>query len=418
MAGAAAGSGADSAGLAGGSYAGAAPKATVVAVKVAGRSGAVDVSTMLQGMHWVSAYASQYNIRVLNLSWGTASTQDPAVDPLNYAVQRLWSQGIVVVAAAGNTGPNKGTITKPGDDPMVLTVGGYDDKGDGDAANDVLVAWSSRGPTKQGLAKPDLVAPGRTIVASRSYGSVVETDNPKALLSPSYIKGSGTSQAAAVTSGLVALLLAERPTLTPDQVKRLLLSGALPISGAGGNEQGAGRARLGAALTADPGPQQWQPTTATGLGSLEASRGGMNVVTTCPGDTATTVISGEMDVRCERWDPQAWMGSTWNGAAWTGSTWNGSTWNGSTWNGSTWNGSTWNGSTWNGSTWNGSTWNGSTWNGSTWNGSAWTGSTWTGSSSSAAYGDSEFSAAYWGAGPPPGRYLPGERYQPLPGHER
>ena len=130
MAGAIGGSGADSAGRAGGAWTGVAPKAHLVAVKVAGRNGVVDVSTVLEAMHWISAYREQFGIRVLNLSWGTSSTQDPAVDPLNYAVQRLWQQGIVVVVAAGISGPYAGTITKPGDDPVVLTVGAYNDQGD------------------------------------------------------------------------------------------------------------------------------------------------------------------------------------------------------------------------------------------------------------------------------------------------
>jgi hypothetical protein len=107
MAGAAGGSGADSVGSNRGLNSGVAPKSTLVAVKVAGRNGVADVSTILQGMHWVSAYKQQFNIRVMNLSWGTTSTQDPRVDPLNYAVQRLWQQGIVVVVAAGNSGPDR-----------------------------------------------------------------------------------------------------------------------------------------------------------------------------------------------------------------------------------------------------------------------------------------------------------------------
>ncbi|HWH31196.1 MAG TPA: S8 family serine peptidase, partial [Egibacteraceae bacterium] len=129
MAGAAGGSGLDSVGSNKGIYAGVAPKSTLVAVKVAGRNGVADVSTILQGMHWVSAYKHQFNIRVMNLSWGTKSTQDPKVDPLNYAVQRLWQLGIVVVVAAGNSGPGAGTIMKPADDPLVVSVGAYDEKG-------------------------------------------------------------------------------------------------------------------------------------------------------------------------------------------------------------------------------------------------------------------------------------------------
>ena len=423
MAGAAAGSGADSATSTGGAHTGAAPKATVVAVKVAGRNGAVDVSTILQGMHWVAAYQSQFNIRVMNLSWGTSSTQDPKVDPLNHAVQRLWQQGIVVVVAAGNSGPGSGTITKPADDPLVISVGAYDDKANTDTGDDALTAWTSRGPTAQGLTKPDLVVPGRTIVAARSYGSLVEANNPKALVSPSYIRGSGTSQAAAITSGIVAALLSDRPSLTPDQVKHVLRSTALPISGKTQNEQGAGRVRVAGALTADPGPAQWQTPTATGLGSIEASRGGRNVWTTCPDQTTETEIKGEIDVRCEAWDPAAWTGSSWKGDSWTGDTWTGSVWTGSSWKGSSWKDSTWTGSSWKdgtwtgeawsgnawtGSSWAGSSWKGSSWKGSSWKGSSWKEGTWTSSEYTTAEYDDEFLTVFYGHRPRHGMHVAGE----------
>src|SRR3954465_10905906 len=189
-------------------------------------------------MHWVSAYREQFNIRVLNLSWGVAATQDTAVDPLNYAVERLWRQGVVVVVAAGNDGPAAGTITKPGDDPAVITVGAYDDAGTTSRFDDSALDFSSRGPTAEGVSKPDLVAPGRSLVAVRSPGSAVETDHPEALLSNGYIRGSGTSQATAVTAGSIALLLAARPGLTPDQVKYVLRSSARPVLGASAAFQG------------------------------------------------------------------------------------------------------------------------------------------------------------------------------------
>ena len=426
MAGVAAGSG---------THSGVAPEATVVAVKVAGRNGAVDVSTMLQAMHWVSAYADQYGIRVLNLSWGTDSTQDPAVDPLNHAVQRLWQQGIVVVVAAGNSGPRAGTITKPADDPMVLTVGAYDDKGDTSDRNDTVPAWSSRGPTAAGLAKPDLVAPGRTLVALRSPGSQIEAANPRALVGAGHIKGSGTSQAAAVVSGLSALVLAQHPTWTPDQVKRALTSTAAPLASGVGTDQGAGRARLAAALTAAPGPASWQSPTATGLGSLEASRGSSHVEVVCPGAVEASVVTGELDTACEGWDgskwtgskwtgskwtgskwtDEAWTGSKWTGEAWTGGTWAGDAWSGEAWTGSTWTGSKWTGSKWTGSKWTGSKWTGSKWTGSKWTGSKWTGSKWTGTNWTSAdiaggdltHGD-DFLTVFWGQNPKAGLIVPGE----------
>ena len=420
------GSGADSSGA----RSGIAPKAHLVAVKTAGRNGAADVTTLLQAMHWVSAYKDQFNIRVLNLSWGTASTQDPAVDPINYAVERLWRQGIVVVVAAGNSGPGNVTITKPGDDPLVITAGAFDDKQNSDPADDSIPAWTSRGPTTQGLSKPDIVAPGRTLIASRSYGSHVEIDNPKSLIAPSYIKGSGTSQAAAVTSGLVALMLKARPELTPDQVKEILKRTASPIAGIQGTFQGAGRVQMSAALAAAPSANATQTYAGSGLGSIEASRAGRHVDVDCNRDGVLETIQGEIDVRCEAWDGGKWAGSAWTGSAWTGSAWTGSAWTGSAWTGSAWTGSAWTGSAWTGGKWMGSAWTGSAWTGSAWTGSAWTGSAWTGSAwtgsawTGSAWTGSEYTTAeyeeaeplymtiFYGDKPKPGLFVQGEHFTP------
>jgi serine protease AprX len=423
MAGIIAGSGADSMNRSGGSFTGVAPAAHVVAVKAAGRNGVVDVSTMLQAMHWISAYRTQYNIRVLNLAWGVHSTQDPSVDPLNYAVQRLWREGIVVVVAAGNSGPNAGTITKPGDDPVVLTVGAMNDQGDADPSNDNVPQWSSRGPTAAGLTKPDLVAPGRTIISQRALGSHVEEAYPRATMAPSYIKGSGTSQASAVASGVVALLLAARPELTPDQVKALLVSTAAPLPTGDANRQGAGRLRYHVAV-ATPAPEATQELTATGLGSIEASRGGVNVVAMC--NDEPTVIAGEIDVQCEAWDPEAWTASDWTGEAWTGVSWKGADWTGVSWKNIAWSDAVWTGVSWKGGTWTSDSWMGSSWTGTatpesawtgvSWKDSAWTGVSWkegtwtTGDWTSGSY--DEFLTAWWGASPPPGVQIPGEPFTP------
>ena len=424
MAGIVGGSGADSNGRVGGAYTGVAPLSTIVAVKTAGRNGAVDVSTMLQAMHWVAAYKDQFNIRVLNLSWGTKSTQSPTVDPLNYAVQRLWNSGIVVVVAAGNSGPQSGTVTKPGDDPMVITVGAFDDKANLEAGDDSMSPWSSRGPTPTGLRKPDILAPGRSLIAPRSFGSHVEVDNPKALIAPSYIKGSGTSQAAAVVSGLVAQMLSARPSLTPNQVKALLRGTSTPITGVAADAQGTGRVQLGSALAAATPLLSTQVSTASGLGSIEASRGGMNVVTDCQGDGIADTIIGEIDVRCQPWQPAAWTGNAWTGNAWTGNAWTGNAWTGNAWTGNAWTNATWTGNAWTGGTWTGNAWTGNAWTGNAWTGNAWTGNAWTGSSwtgsawTTAGYGDwttaeyEEFLTAWWGPEPPARFAALGEKPDP------
>ena len=418
MAGIIGGGGTDSALNLGGAYAGAAPKSWIVSVKVAGRNGAADVSTLLQAMHWVSAYKDQFNIRVLNLSWGTNSTQSPTVDPLNYAVQRLWQQGIVVVVAAGNSGPTAGTILKPADDPLAITVGAYDDKQNSDPADDSLSSWSSRGPTVAGLTKPDIVAPGRTLITTRSLGSKVEAENPKALILPTYIKGSGTSEAAALVSGLAALVVQAHPEYTPDQVKAVLKSSASPLANVAASAQGAGRVRLAAALTAAPGAAAQQTPTATGLGTIEGARGDAHVHAPCNG--TLTEIRGEIDVRCEAWNGASWTGASWTGASWTGASWTGASWTGASWTGASWTGASWTGASWTGASWTGASWTGASWTGASWTGSAWTGASWTGSawtgaswtgaSWTGAYYDEDdlFLTAWYGASPPPWRPLPGE----------
>ena len=375
---------------------GIAPAAQIISVKVAGANGSTDVSTVLAGMSWIGAFRDTYNIKVLSLSWGVPSTQNPAIDPLNYGVEKLWSMGVTVVVAAGNSGPNAGTILKPGDDPLVVTVGAFDDRGDLLPDNDVVPSWSSQGPTAQGLAKPDVVAPGRTLIATRAPGSTVETNNPRALIAPSYIKGSGTSEATAVTAGAAALLLAGHPSWTPDQVKYALRSTATPIPGVATSLQGAGRISVSSALAANVAAAPAQVMNANASGTLAASRGtGPQVSVVCNG--ATKVLNDETTSWCGTWTGSAWTGSAWTGSAWTGSAWTGSAWTGTSWTGSAWTGSAW---------------TGSAWTGTSWTGSAWTGSAWT----SAEYDTTTFLSAFWGNHPKFSQHLPGEVSDDAPGH--
>ncbi|MCW2707866.1 MAG: aprX [Frankiales bacterium] len=366
---------------------GVAPSANIIAVKAAGRNGATDVSTILTAMTWIGAFKDTYNIRVLNLSWGVPSTQDPIIDPLNYAVEQLWAMGVTVIAAAGNSGPNAGTILKPGDDPLVVTVGAYDDKGDSNTLNDTIPAWSSQGPTAQGRMKPDLVAPGRTIVATRSPGSAIELANPQALVGSAYIKGSGTSEATAVTSGAAALLLAAHPNWTPDQVKFALTASASRIANVPSTLQGAGRLQIKAAANTPVGLVIPQLPIAVGGGSLDASRGSAALLTTSCGDV-TWLLTDDRGNYCGQWtDPtytgNAWTGNAWTGNAWTGNAWTtvgytGNAWTGNAWTGSTWSSNAWTGNAWTGNAWTGNAWTGNAWTSTTWTGNAWTGNAWTG----------------------------------------
>jgi serine protease AprX len=384
---------------------GVAPETQIISVKVAGANGSTDVSTVLAGLSWVGAFKDTYNIRVLNLSWGVPSTQDPRLDPLNYAVERLWTLGVTVVVAAGNSGPGGGTILKPGDDPLVLTTGAYDEHGDTAFSNDSVPGWSSRGPTAQGLTKPDLVAPGRTLVATRSPGSTVETNNPKALIAPAYIKGSGSSEATAVVSGLAALLVSAHPSWTPDQVKYALTSTALPISGTATATQGAGRVQGNAALSANVSAVSPAALASDASGSLNASRGttpGVQIV--CNG--AVKVLNDETTSWCAPWDSAAWTSTAWTSTAWTSTAWTSTAWTSSAWTSTAWTSTAWTSTAWTSAAWTSTAWTSTAWTSSAWTGSAWT---------SATYDDAEFLSAFWGSRPPWWIHLPGEISDPRVG---
>ncbi|MGH9281812.1 MAG: S8 family serine peptidase, partial [Acidimicrobiales bacterium] len=369
MAGIIAGSGANS----GGTYKGMAPDARILSVKIAGKDGSADVSTVLAAVQWVVSFRAEYGIRVLNLSLGTDSTQSYRVDPLNYAVERAWDSGIAVVVAAANLGPGAGTVSKPGDDPFVITVGAIDDRGTPGLGDDHLPNFSSRGPTAaDGLVKPDIAAPGARVVSLNAPGSSIATNVPTSMTA-GYRKGSGTSMAAAVTSGAAALLLAADPSMTPDRLKFALMATAGPTASDNPNEVGAGVLQAADALGAPAGVANQGLERSNGMGSLEASRGTVHVRTlTSDGLLGTllgTVISGSYTAQLLLWDPIGFTTGIWVPTTWYTSTFYLVGWQAVAWEGSRWQGSRWQGSRWQGNDHPMSTY-GSRWQGSDWYG-AW-----------------------------------------------
>ncbi len=381
-----------------GKYRGTAPGARILSLKIAGPDGSADVSKVLAAIQWVVSFRDQYGIRVLNLSLGTDSTQSYRVDPLNFAVEQAWKSGIVVTVAASNRGPGAATIAKPGDDPFVLTVGAIDDMGTAAREDDLLPNFSSRGPTAaDGLAKPDVVAPGAHLVGLAAPGATITTTFPSAMPQP-YRRGSGTSMATAAVSGLVAAMLSADPTMSPDRVKFALMATARPTASTDPQAVGKGLIDGNAALSAPPGLANRNVSLSDGRGSLSLSRGHAKVRldpraggVVLDGDTTaqlrswSTVLSSFLGggllgglFQGSSWTGSSWTGSSWTGSSWTGSSWTGGTWYGSSWTGSSWTGSSWTGSSWTGSSWTGSSWTGSSWTNSTWYGSSWTGSSWYG----------------------------------------
>jgi hypothetical protein len=227
-------------------FAGIAPQARIVNMKVADAIGATDVSQVIAAIDWVVQHKDRrgLNIRVLNLSFGTDGTQDPALDPLSYAAQVAWDAGIVVVVAAGNRGFGNPKLNNPALNPSLIAVGAADTQGTIDPGDDTVPDFSSRGDESR---SPDFVAPGKSLISLRDPGSFIDESFPEAVVGDRFFRGSGTSQAAAVVSGAVASLLQKHPDLTPDQVKTLLADSAVPLPGADILGQGAGLIDLAAA---------------------------------------------------------------------------------------------------------------------------------------------------------------------------
>jgi serine protease AprX len=226
-------------------FTGIAPGANIVNLRVLDANGSATDSEVIAAISKAISLKSQYNIRVINLSLGRAVYESYKLDPLCQAVEHAWKSGIVVVVAAGNNGryqPTDGyaTVTSPGNDPYVLTVGAMKTMGTPQRTDDLIASYSSKGPTViDHIVKPDIVAPGNLIISTEIPGTTLyNTETSNQVPYSTYVYGgssspsnryftlSGTSMATGVVSGLVADLLQAHPSLTPDQVKARLMETA------------------------------------------------------------------------------------------------------------------------------------------------------------------------------------------------
>ena len=368
------------------SFLGVAPDARVVNVKVADALGGADVSQIIAGIDWVVQHrrSGGLNIRVLNLSLGTPTGQSYVVDPLAHAAEQAWHQGIVVVAAAGNDGTGRGTLLDPALDPYLLAVGAIDTRGTKGTTDDVVPQFSTRG---DGRRNPDLVAHGASVQSLRVPGSFIDQQfGSTAVVGGRFMRGSGTSQAAAVTSGAVALVLQRNPSLTPDEVKARLVVAARPLPAANAQAQGHGIVdlrRVSMSRRNSVRPQSFPRST--GSGSLDSARGGYLLA-----DDHGSVLTGERDIFGARFDAaaharlsaaqRAWSYGRWNGNRWTGygmaaGGWSAVEWTAPSWTGDAWTarstGATWTSRTWANGYWSSRTWASRTWASRTWASSQW-----------------------------------------------
>lgn len=199
-----------------GKYKGIAPNADLIGIKVMNANGEGKTSDILAGLDWVWKNKDKYNIRVVSISLGAYAGSQRLYDPMMIACEKLWDSGVVVVAAAGNEGPDLGTIGSPGVSRKIITVGCSDDIRTIPYEDDKIPEFSSRGPSPYTKSKPDLVAPGVNIMS-------LSTE------SGGYRAMSGTSMSTPMVSGACALLLEKNPNMTPNEVKQKLIRSAYSL---------------------------------------------------------------------------------------------------------------------------------------------------------------------------------------------
>jgi serine protease AprX len=242
-----------------GEWNGIAPGVSLVGVRVLDETGSGTYESVISGLQWVIENKSRYNIRVINLSLISLVQSPYWADPLNQAVTKAWASGLTVIVAAGNNGPEAMSISVPGNNPYVVTVGAFTDNYTPlDWSDDYIAPFSSAGPTLDGFSKPDVVAPGAHMISITPPNSYLSQQYPDNQLKSNYFNLAGTSQATAVVSGIAALVLSDNPRLSPDQVKMRLTSNAYPwVDNSGDNalysmwQQGAGRVNAPDAVFSD-----------------------------------------------------------------------------------------------------------------------------------------------------------------------
>jgi serine protease AprX len=312
---------------------GVAPSARIVVVKVADSAGNTSLAEVLAGLDWVAAHSRA--IQVVNLSLSVDRPTAPAygADPLTAAVEHVRAAGVVVVAAAGNVA---GQVGDPGMDPQSLTVGAADVVGKAK-----VTSFSGSG-TVAGVTKPDVVAPGLHVLGVVPADSAVAKANPQGWTHDGLFKGSGTSEATAVTSGVAAAYLSDHPGASPLEVKSAIRTAADPIRDV----------RAGAGLVSIPKRAVDGSTSAAGEAGFTAATWSANAWTGVP-------------------DWQSKLDSKWSGSAWTAATWSAATWSAATWSDSSWSAATWSAATWSAATWSAATWSAATWSAATWSDYGW-----------------------------------------------
>jgi serine protease AprX len=305
---------------AGRSYAGVAPNAPIVALKTANADGQSLTSDVIAAADWILANKDKYGIKVANFSMAGASPTSFRFDPLDQAVERLWFNGVTVVAAAGNfgTGAAVDMSFAPGNDPFVITVGATDQRRTADPYDDTIAPWSAFGYTGDGFSKPDMVAPGRFMIMPVPVGTTIPNTVPDRVVDSTkgYMWMSGTSFSAPIVAGAAAQILARHPEWGPNEVKGALMLTANYLGSTDWQASGVGEISANSAALLDftpPNPNEGfdgfiTTNPVTGIRSFDQAAWSSYVAT----DAA--------------WSSAAWASAAWGSAAWASAAWGSAAW--------------------------------------------------------------------------------------------
>src|SRR3954462_4014523 len=310
---------------------GAAPTAKLVSIDVMDDEGRSRTSGVIAAADWILANKAQYGIKVAIFSLHSSVANSFMYDPLDKAVEKLWFNGVVVVAASGNYGyadRPSGVPYAPGNDPFVITVGASDTGKSVSTNDDTSAPWSAWGYTLDGFAKPDLAAPGRYMVGPVPVTATLYRERADHVVEPGYMELSGTSFAAPIVTGIAALVLGRHPTFSPDQVKGALMAGAKPMPRAKDMSEGVGEVNAGRSVEFSNPPAANKALRKFVV--ADPVTGGMIFDAASWASTAKANASWAS----ASWDAASWAEASWDSASWAEASWSDASWASASWDSS------------------------------------------------------------------------------------
>jgi serine protease AprX len=338
--------------------------------------------------------------------------------PVDAAVEFLWTNGIFVVVASGNTGNAPDAVSyPPANDPFVMTIGAIDDKGTDSTSDDVPAGFSSAGVTQDGFTKPELLTPGVNIVSDTDTNSILYQQGlafGKVVTPGPYLMLSGTSMAAGVMSGVAALVIQKHPGWTPGQLKCSFVTKAHKLSG--GNSQfsvprvgdtfnlstpscnsdtglAPSHGLIGATIVPLVGAVAYvlsQPDPIAAAAAVGIDPVAANFVTTSPNDPTIALSIDTVDWSAIKWDAITWESVNWDSINWDSIKWSSIKWDGIAWASIKWDSIKWDSIKWSSIKWSSIKWDSVKWDSIKWDSIKWDSIKW-----SALQSETQFDSVKW-----------------------